>query len=107
MLNRIKHHKKVASSNKVSMQCLVCYTVYIPISSLQIPANTNVLINAFYLLHNPEIYDEPFTVKPERFLDEDGKFVEAGHPARHKYATAHRQLMLVKFMSLNTLNSLY
>jgi len=43
-----------------------------------------VLINAFYTAHNPHVYDEPFKVKPERFLDENGNLVPPGHPARYK-----------------------
>jgi len=53
-------------------------------NSLQIPANTNVLVNAFYTSHNPSVYEDPFTIKPERFLDEHGAVVPPGHPARYK-----------------------
>jgi len=42
-------------------------------------------VNAFYTSHNPSVYEDPFTIKPERFLDEHGAVVAPGHPARHKY----------------------
>ncbi|KAF6034553.1 CYP17A1 [Bugula neritina] len=51
---------------------------------LTIPAGTTVVMNAFYTAHNPRVYDEPFKVKPERFLDENGNLVPPGHPARYK-----------------------
>ncbi|XP_067943113.1 cytochrome P450 1A1-like [Watersipora subatra] len=57
------------------------------VAGYQIPANTRVLINAYYIAHNPDIYPEPFEIKPERFLDEDGKVVEAGHPSKHNLLT--------------------
>jgi len=44
-----------------------------------------VLVNAFYTSHNPSVYKDPFTIKPERFLDEHGTVVPPGHPARYKY----------------------
>ncbi|KAF6034558.1 hypothetical protein EB796_007135 [Bugula neritina] len=53
------------------------------IAEYEIPANTNVLVNAFYTSHNPSVYKDPFTIKPERFLDEHGAVVPPGHPARY------------------------
>jgi len=44
-----------------------------------------VLVNAFYTSHNPRVYKDPFTIRPERFLDENGAVVPPGHPARYKY----------------------
>jgi len=51
---------------------------------LQIPANTTVFVNAFYTSHNPSVYKDPFTIKPERFLDEHGAVVTPGHPSKYK-----------------------
>ena len=43
------------------------------------------MVNSFYISHNPDVYEDPFAIKPERFLDEDGKVVPVNHPARFKY----------------------
>ena len=51
---------------------------------LKIPRSTRVLINNFYVSHDPNVYEDPFTVKPERFLNEDGSLVDASHPARQR-----------------------
>ena len=45
-----------------------------------------MLANSYHIAHNPDVYEDPFTVKPDRFLDDDGKMVEPGHPLRQKYA---------------------
>ena len=45
-----------------------------------------MLGNSYRIAHNSDVYEDPFTVKPDRFLDKDGKMVEPGHPLRQKYA---------------------
>ena len=45
-----------------------------------------MLANSYCIGHNPDVYEDPFTVNPDRFLDDDGKMVEPGHPLRQKYA---------------------
>ena len=62
-------------------------TVLIYLHILQVPANTMVLINSYRTAHNPDVYEDPFTVKADRFLDKEGKVVEPGHPLRQKYVT--------------------
>ena len=47
-----------------------------------IPKDTIVLTNLWYQHHNPDIWPEPFTFKPERFLTDGGKLVLAGEPPR-------------------------
>lgn len=51
---------------------------------VQVPANTFVLMNSYYIAHNPEVYEDPFTVKPDRFLDATGQLVDRDHPLRQK-----------------------
>ena len=50
------------------------------------------MVNSFYISHNPDVYKDPFVIKPERFLDEDGKVVPVNHPARFKYVSIFRAL---------------
>ena len=45
-------------------------------------AGLQVWPNIWHLCHDPEVWDEPWTFKPERFLDENGEFLPADHPAR-------------------------
>ena len=47
-----------------------------------IPKDTEVWVNLWALHHDEKLWDEPFTFKPERFLDADGKLVPADHPNR-------------------------
>ncbi|KAG2005705.1 O-methylsterigmatocystin oxidoreductase [Coprinopsis cinerea AmutBmut pab1-1] len=44
-----------------------------------IPAKTVVLPNTWAVLHDPNIYPDPFEFKPERFLTQDGK-IDQGVP---------------------------
>ena len=53
--------------------------------NFQIPKDTPIIFNAYNTAHNPEVYPEPFSCKPDRYLDKDGKVVPPGHPLRHKY----------------------
>ncbi|KAI0279677.1 cytochrome P450 [Russula brevipes] len=39
-----------------------------------IPKGSLVMANAWAVLHNPDLYPDPETFKPERFLNEDGTF---------------------------------
>ncbi len=38
----------------------------------------------FGMLHDPRYWDEPWEFRPERFLDEEGKFVSADHVNRRR-----------------------
>ncbi|XP_067942629.1 cytochrome P450 1A2-like [Watersipora subatra] len=55
------------------------------VSGYKVPANTFVLMNSYYIAHNPEVYEDPFTVKPDRFLDATGQLVDRDHPLRQNF----------------------
>ncbi|XP_067942929.1 cytochrome P450 2M1-like [Watersipora subatra] len=55
------------------------------VAGFKIPANTTVLINSYYAAHNPDVYDDPFTVQPKRFLDKNGQLVDREHPLRQNF----------------------
>ena len=59
------HQQKVHS---VLIKCL-----FIIILGYRIPKGAVILGNIWHMLHDSEIWKEPNTFKPERFLDEDGK----------------------------------
>ncbi|XP_067942904.1 cytochrome P450 2B1-like [Watersipora subatra] len=55
------------------------------VAGYKIPAGTVVLMNSYHVAHNPDVFDEPFEVKPERLLDENGKLVDRDHPLRENF----------------------
>ncbi|XP_067942928.1 cytochrome P450 2C23-like [Watersipora subatra] len=55
------------------------------VAGFKIPADTMVLMNSYYLAHNPDVYDDPFTVQPKRFLDKNGQVVDRDHPLRQNF----------------------
>ena len=48
----------------------------------KIPKDTQIFCNLWAMHHDEKLWDEPFTFKPERFLDSDGELVPADHPNR-------------------------
>ena len=47
-----------------------------------IPKGTPVWPNVWALHHNEDIWGDPYTFRPERFLDDQGQLVAADHPNR-------------------------
>ncbi|XP_012939418.1 cytochrome P450 1A1-like [Aplysia californica] len=47
-----------------------------------IPKNTFLLINSWYFHHREDLWEDPWTFKPERFLDSNGQLLEPDHPTR-------------------------
>lgn len=48
----------------------------------RIPKNVRIITNFWTLHHDEKIFPDPFSFKPERFLDDEGKVVPPGHPCR-------------------------
>ncbi|XP_067943680.1 cytochrome P450 2C23-like isoform X2 [Watersipora subatra] len=55
------------------------------VAGYKIPAGTVVLMNSYHVAHNPDVFDEPFEVKPDRLIDESGKLVDRDHPLRENF----------------------
>ena len=49
------------------------FTVIITVCILQ------VIVNLYSVLHDPEVFPEPKVLKPERFLDDEGKATRHEH----------------------------
>ena len=47
-----------------------------------IPAGTTIHINLFGMNHDEKHFPDPYLFRPERFLDDTGRFVAADHPNR-------------------------
>ena len=58
-----------------------------------IPKDTEIWVNLWAMHHDEKLWDEPFTFKPERFLDSNGQLVPADHPNRRNvmpFGAGHR-----------------
>ena len=54
------------------------------ISGHKIPKGTAVYVNLFGLHHSEKYWDEPWTFKPERFLDDEGQLLASDHIQRKR-----------------------
>ena len=55
-----------------------------------IPKGTTMLVNLWSLHHDPDIWDAPNDFKPQRFLNEDGKFVPPNADHFHPFSAGRR-----------------
>ncbi|XP_078578454.1 cytochrome P450 2U1-like [Branchiostoma floridae x Branchiostoma japonicum] len=58
------------------------------LNGYNIPQNAPILINLWSVHMDPQLFPEPNTFKPERFLDQDGNFVK--HEALIPFSLGHR-----------------
>ncbi|CAG5128435.1 unnamed protein product [Candidula unifasciata] len=49
---------------------------------MTIPKGTRIMINNWFFHHNEDIFEDPWTFKPERFLDDNGGLLPPDHPLR-------------------------
>ena len=49
-----------------------------------IPAGTRVLVHTWAAHHDPDVWEDPYVYRPERFLDSDGQLLPTDHPTRRK-----------------------
>lgn len=50
-----------------------------------IPKHSLILSNLWHIHHDPERWNEPWSFKPERFLDSEGKLLPPGHANRRNF----------------------
>ena len=65
-------------------------TVDTTLQGYSIPKNTTVLTNLWSLHHDPEIWFDPNTFMPERFLDKEGNFVPPKADRFLSFSAGHR-----------------
>ena len=76
----------------------------------KIPKNTIVFLHADKIMHKTDVFDDPETFKPERFLDSNGNYISTRHPGfiifgmgrrscpGEKLALAHLFLIMVNLL---------
>ena len=85
-------------SNKVKVKIyFYCFSIY---NILVFFNFSNLLIQvwcySWEINHDPDYWKDPWTFKPERFLDEEGHLVTPDHPNRRRYYTFSTKKKSVK-----------
>ena len=47
------------------------------LGGIKIPKNTTVSVHAYGIMHNQNVFEDPETFKPERFLEANGKYISS------------------------------
>ena len=58
-----------------------------------IPKDSTVMVNLWSLHHDPDVWDIPNEFRPQRFLNEDGKFVLPNPDHLHPFSAGRRQCL--------------
>ncbi|XP_060566953.1 cytochrome P450 1A1-like [Ruditapes philippinarum] len=56
----------------------------IKLEDYEIAANTTVIANVWYVHHDPKVWGDPWTFRPERFLDHEGNLLPQDHLLRKR-----------------------
>ena len=71
----------------VSLGLPHCTTRQTDLMGASIPKGTMVMTNIWAIHHDSEFWDEPWTYRPERFLDEEGHLLPPDHEVRKRLMT--------------------
>ncbi|ESO88313.1 hypothetical protein LOTGIDRAFT_126160, partial [Lottia gigantea] len=55
------------------------------VEGYRIPSHSTVIMNIWVMNRDESIWTDPYSFKPERFLDEEGKFVPIDHRLRQQF----------------------
>ncbi|KXN82746.1 O-methylsterigmatocystin oxidoreductase, partial [Leucoagaricus sp. SymC.cos] len=69
-----------------------------------IPKGTIVLANSWTMLHDPEIYEDPFTYNPDRFLREDGTTDPSVHHPKVAFFGVGRRICPGRYFAEDSLS---
>ena len=64
------------------------------LAGYDIPKGTAIMMNTWATHHDPTFWSDPFQYKPERFLDENGKYLAADHPVRRRVLPFNTGVMM-------------
>ncbi|KAK3588397.1 hypothetical protein CHS0354_028974 [Potamilus streckersoni] len=55
---------------------------HIKFRGFHIPKGAVIFVNSWFIQHSPNIFEDPWDFRPERFLDKHGNLVPAYHPSK-------------------------